>query len=88
MSVVTFAIIVSIQTITATFEGNLEDQAELMNKMAPNVDAVVIITNQIGSMSDVSRMRIYVYFSMSVVNKLSDRLLSKSHCRILCNRIY
>jgi len=40
---------------TATFEGSLEDQAELMNKMAPNVDAVVIITNQIGNMSDVSK---------------------------------
>ena len=59
MSVVTLAIIVSMQTVTATFEGNLEDQAELMNKMAPNVDAVVIITNQIGNMSDVSSMKIY-----------------------------
>ena len=45
---------VTIATITATFEGGLEEQAELMNKMAAHVDAVVIITNQIGSMSDVS----------------------------------
>jgi len=41
---------------TATFEGGLEQQAELMNKMAAHVDAVVIITNQIGDMSDVSKI--------------------------------
>lgn len=36
----------------ATFEGGLEQQAELMNKMSRHVDALVIITNQIGDMSD------------------------------------
>ena len=40
--------------ITGTFEGGLEEQAELMNKIAAHVDVVVIITNQIGDMSDVS----------------------------------
>ena len=45
---------VTIATIIATFEGGLEQQAELMNKMSEHVDAVVIITNQIGDMSDVS----------------------------------
>ena len=45
---------VTITTVIATFEGGLEQQAELMNKMAEHVDAVVIITNQIGDMSDVS----------------------------------
>ena len=45
---------VIITTVIATFEGGLEQQAELMNKMAEHVDAVVIITNQIGDMSDVS----------------------------------
>jgi len=54
-------------TITATFDGSLEDQAELMNKMAPNVDAVVIITNQIGNMSDVRSTEV-VY---SVVERLT-----------------
>ena len=46
--------VVTIATITATFEGGLEQQAELMNKMSRHVDALVIITNQIGDMSDVS----------------------------------
>ena len=46
--------VVTIVTNTATFEGGLEQQAELMNKMATHVDVVVIITNQIGNMSDVS----------------------------------
>ena len=46
--------VVTIVTITGTFEGGLEEQAELMNKMASHVDVIVIITNQIGSMSDVS----------------------------------
>ena len=46
---------VTIATITATFEGGLKQQAELMNKMSRHVDALVIITNQIGDMSDVSK---------------------------------
>lgn len=46
--------VITIATTTATFEGGLEQQAELMNKMATHVDVVVIITNQIGNMSDVS----------------------------------
>ena len=45
---------ITIATIAATFEGGLEQQAELMNKMSRHVDALVIITNQIGDMSDVS----------------------------------
>lgn len=45
---------VTMVIITGTFEGGLEEQAELMNKMAAHVDVLVIITNQIGDMSDVS----------------------------------
>ena len=40
--------------ITATFEGTLTEKAELMNEMGKYVDAVVIITNQICLMEEVS----------------------------------
>lgn len=36
----------------ATFEGGLQEQAVLMNKMGEHVDAVIIITNQIARMED------------------------------------
>ena len=38
----------------ATFEGGLEEQAGLMNEMGKYVDAVVIVTNQICGMDEVS----------------------------------
>lgn len=41
---------------SATFEGGLQEQAVLMNKMGEHVDAVIIITNQIARMEDVSHM--------------------------------
>lgn len=37
----------------ATFEGGLEEQAQLMNEMGKYVDVVVIITNQIARMDEV-----------------------------------
>ena len=40
--------------VGATFEGGLEEQARLMNEMGRFADSVVIITNQIASMDDVS----------------------------------
>ena len=40
--------------LPATFEGKLEEQAELMNEIGKYVDAVVIITNQICGMNEVS----------------------------------
>ena len=46
--------VVTMVITTGTFEGGLEEQAELMNKIGAHVDVVVIITNQIGDMSDVS----------------------------------
>lgn len=40
--------------LPATFEGGLEEQASLMNRMGEFVDAAVIITNQVAKMEDVS----------------------------------
>lgn len=40
--------------VGATFEGGLEEQAKLMNEMGQFADTVVIITNQIASLEDVS----------------------------------
>lgn len=40
--------------VGATFEGGLEKQAELMNTMGEIADSVVIITNQIATMDEVS----------------------------------
>ena len=39
---------------SATFGGRLEEQAELMKEIGKYVDAVVIITNQICDMNEVS----------------------------------
>ena len=44
--------------MTATFEGGLESQAEVMREMGKHTDAVVIITNQICGMDEVSRERV------------------------------
>ena len=43
--------------ILATFEGNLEAQAELMRSMGKITSATVIITNQIARMEDVSNLK-------------------------------
>ena len=40
--------------VGATFEGGLEKQAGLMREMGEFADAVVIITNQIATMDEVS----------------------------------
>lgn len=40
--------------VGATFEGGLEEQAKLMNTMGEFADSVVIITNQIATMEEVS----------------------------------
>ena len=40
--------------VGATFEGGLEQQASLMREMGQFADAVVIITNQIAAMDEVS----------------------------------
>ena len=40
-------------TDSATFEGRLEEQAQLMREIGKYVDAVVIITNQICDMDEV-----------------------------------
>lgn len=39
----------------ATFEGGLNEQAQLMNDMGKIASAVVIITNQIAAMEDVGK---------------------------------
>ena len=43
----------SLSLSLATFEGNLDDQAQLMRDMGQIASAVVIITNQIAAMDDV-----------------------------------
>ena len=42
-------------SLSATFEGGLEEQARLMNEMGQFADAVVIITNQIATMEEVKQ---------------------------------